>query len=190
MYVAIKQVRTHINNGEIFIMTFGKYAFVRDCITGPLQWNNTSGKCDLNGLKCKYHGWAYNLEGKLVGVPAFCDATDGKLDKSEFNLWPMRVALWRGLIFIQTLPNTESDPCAGTALSGPDADAAFVRENQAFCDRLSGRKEPGGVVSAASSVPLEEFELHSSATHKINCNWKVYIDKIGCTIRLFLVPVG
>lgn len=137
---------------------------------GPLQWNNTSGPCDLNGLKCKYHGWAYSLEGKLLGVPAFCDPADGKLDRSEFNLWPMRVALWRGLIFVQATPNAEGDPSAGAAMNGAEANEAFVKANKAFCDRLSGISSDG---TTASRMPLEDFSFHSSASHSLKCNWKV-----------------
>lgn len=146
---------------------------------GPLQWNNTSGVCDLNGLKCKYHGWAYSLEGKLLGVPAFCDAGDGKPDRSEFNLWPMRVAQWRGLIFVQATPNSEGDHSAGAAMNGAEADEAFVKANQAFCDRLSGIAADGSPTSAASRLPLEDFSFHSSASHKLACNWKVIF---SCTV--------
>ncbi len=130
-----------------------------------MQWHDTHGVCDLNGLKCKYHGWAYSLEGKLLGVPAFCDAKDGKLDRSEFDLWPMRVALWRGLIFVQALPNSPNDASAGAALTGPEANEAFVRANKAFCDRMDG--------VTGNRVPLEDFSFHSRASHKLNCNWKV-----------------
>jgi choline monooxygenase len=132
---------------------------------GPMQWHDTAGVCDLNGLKCKYHGWAYSLDGKLLGVPAFCDAKDGKLDRSEFDLWPMRVAVWRGLVFVQATPNAPGDPCAGVAMNGPDADAAFLKVNKAFCDRMDGL--------TGNKVPLEEFSFHSQKSHKLNCNWKV-----------------
>ncbi len=153
---------------------------------GPLEWNNTAGICDLNGLKCKYHGWAYSLEGKLLGVPAFGESCEGhKLDRSEFNLWPMRVAIWRGLIFVQALPNTPEDPSKGAPLTGPEANAAFVKANQAFCDRMSGiGGGSNGAASASSSVPLEEFSFHSAVSHKLKCNWKVsfVIERLLCFV--------
>ena len=143
---------------------------------GPLQWNNTAGACELNGLKCKYHGWAYSLDGRLVGVPSFCDSGE-KLDRSEFNLWPMRVALWRGLIFVQTLPNSASDPYQGVSMTGDEANAAFVRDNFEFCAHLSGsiHDNNDGSKSSISGLPLEDFEFHSSNSHKIKCNWKVIL---------------
>ena len=155
---------------------------------GPFQWDNTSGVCDLNGLKCKYHGWAFSLEGKLLGVPAFAEACDGKIDRSEFNLWPMRVALWRGLIFVQALPNTPEDPYNGLPLNGFEANEAFVTANKAFCDRLSGvTTTTTAAQGIASKVPLEDFQFHSSATHKLNCNWKVksYLDIILLLILIY-----
>ncbi|KAJ1428395.1 ring hydroxylating alpha subunit-domain-containing protein [Ochromonadaceae sp. CCMP2298] len=133
---------------------------------GPLQWDGTSGACDLHGLKCKYHGWTYSLEGKLVGVPGFSTDHCGHLDRSELQLWPMRVARWRGLLFLQSLPTD-----TGAAMSGPSADAQFLEENRAFCDRLSG-----GDVGGSRGVPLEDFEFHSATTHTIKCNWKVYVE--------------
>lgn len=144
---------------------------------GPLEWNNTAGTCDLNGLKCKYHGWAYSLEGKLIGVPAFGESCAGKLDRSEFNLWPMRVASWRGLIFVQALPNSPEDPSAGVPMTGPEANAAFVKDNKAFCDRLSGVGNTGSA-SSSSAVPLEEFSFHSAKSHTLKCNWKVFRNQV------------
>ena len=35
---------------------------------------------------CPYHGWSYDTDGKLVGVPYFKDAYHEKLDKSKWGL--------------------------------------------------------------------------------------------------------
>ena len=35
---------------------------------------------------CPYHGWSYATDGKLVGVPFYQDAYQGKLDKSQWGL--------------------------------------------------------------------------------------------------------
>jgi choline monooxygenase len=126
---------------------------------GPLEWDGTKGLCSIHGLKCKYHGWTYSVDGELKGVPAFGSACSEPLNKSDYNLWPMRVAVWRGLIFLQQLP----DPSSTIPMSGPGATEAFVNENKAFCDRFT-------------SVPLEEFRVHSTSTHEIKCNWKVYVE--------------
>lgn len=49
---------------------------------------------------CSYHGWSYNVDGELVGVPFADDAYHGTLDKSQWGLLEVpQVAVFRGLIF-------------------------------------------------------------------------------------------
>ena len=55
-----------------------------------------SGSC--NALRCPYHGWSYAEDGSLVGLANFGD--DPELDLSEYGLFPIRVEVWRGLIFV------------------------------------------------------------------------------------------
>jgi phenylpropionate dioxygenase-like ring-hydroxylating dioxygenase large terminal subunit len=35
---------------------------------------------------CPYHGWSYSTDGRLVGVPYFCEAYRSKLDRSQWGL--------------------------------------------------------------------------------------------------------
>jgi choline monooxygenase len=134
---------------------------------GPLEWDGTKGSCSIHGLKCKYHGWTYSLDGELRGVPAFQQSSSTcssePLKKGDYNLWPMRVAVWRGLVFIQQLPpkTVTSSTDQDLAMSGELANAAFVKDNQAFCDRMT-------------SVPLESFQVHRTSTHYLKC--KVYVE--------------
>jgi choline monooxygenase len=133
---------------------------------GPLEWDGTKGSCSIHGLKCKYHGWTYSVDGELKGVPAFNKSCSEPLNKADYNLWPMRVAVWRGLVFVQQLPpNTamSSSHEKDIPMSGEAANAAFVNDNQAFCERLT-------------TVPLEEFQVHRTSTHYLKCNWKVYVE--------------
>lgn len=127
---------------------------------GPLEWDGTSGTCKLKGFTCKYHGWTFSLDGKLRGLPHF--GSQEGVEKKKLNLWPIRVARWRGLVFGQIIPPEESlnNP---EDLHGEAVDAAFLRENEAFCSRLD-------------HLPLEDYVLHSNETHKIKCNWKVYAE--------------
>ena len=135
---------------------------------GPLEWDGTSGPCKLNGLMCKYHGWTYSLDGKLKGLPRFGDHST--LDKSMYNLWPIRVVNWRGLIFAQLLPSSkrvlEGAPGAAAtavAMSGAEAEQLFLHDNAGLIDRLK-------------DVPLESLQYHSSRTHPLKCNWKVRME--------------
>jgi nitrite reductase/ring-hydroxylating ferredoxin subunit len=49
---------------------------------------------------CSYHGWSFNTEGRLSGVPFFNEAYYGELDKERWGLREVpRVATYGGLIF-------------------------------------------------------------------------------------------
>ena len=53
------------------------------------------GHCDI--LRCAYHGWTYDLEGRLRKAPGF--SADDDFDLADFGLLPVRVGLWNGLVF-------------------------------------------------------------------------------------------
>jgi phenylpropionate dioxygenase-like ring-hydroxylating dioxygenase large terminal subunit len=50
-------------------------------------------------LVCPYHAWAYDLDGRLVGVPD--SASYPGLDKSRHDLAPVSMEVWRGFIFVR-----------------------------------------------------------------------------------------
>ena len=85
---------------------------------GPLVDDDT-GNAAL--LVCRYHGWAYDLDGSLRTARDFGDAED--LDTSQFGLHPVRVDRWRGLVFVNL------DPAAPSLL---DALADFASECDGF----------------------------------------------------------
>ena len=62
---------------------------------GPVV-SATAGHCDV--LRCAYHGWTYDLDGRLHKAPGFA-ASDG-FDPAEFGLVPLRVESWNGLVFV------------------------------------------------------------------------------------------
>lgn len=49
-------------------------------------------------LKCQYHGWTYQLDGCLRGVPRF-DHTE-LFDKKDYGLLPIGVKIWQGIVFV------------------------------------------------------------------------------------------
>jgi choline monooxygenase len=61
---------------------------------GPLALKD--GHCDM--LQCKYHGWTYQLDGMLRGVPHM-NRTE-LFDKQDYGLVPVRLAVWEGLVFV------------------------------------------------------------------------------------------
>jgi choline monooxygenase len=62
---------------------------------GPLVWDG-SGSCTR--LVCRYHGWAYGLDGALRS------ARDFGCDLGPLSLDPVRAEVWRGLVFVNLDP--------------------------------------------------------------------------------------
>ncbi|MCH8090202.1 MAG: aromatic ring-hydroxylating dioxygenase subunit alpha [Chloroflexi bacterium] len=63
-----------------------------------------SGRFKAGALACRYHGWTYALDGKLIATPNMVDAD--RFRKEDFSLYPVAVQLWEGFIFI----NLSSEP--------------------------------------------------------------------------------
>ena len=102
------------------------------------------GKVDR--LRCPYHGWTYDLAGKLRGLPEMAGVCD--LDKSTMGLVPVGgVATWEHFVFVHLDP----DPVPLTDYLGPLVEqvAPLGLTTLAFCER-------------------REYELA--------CNWKVFVD--------------
>lgn len=62
---------------------------------------NTSG--NTRKFFCKFHGWAYDLDGKLTGVPEEENFFD--LNKEDYGLTPVHVGVWEGFIFVNVDPS-------------------------------------------------------------------------------------
>lgn len=61
---------------------------------GPLV-DDGPGRHSL--LRCRYHGWTYEEDGRLKSARDFGDAED--FDPAAFSLFPIRVACARGFVF-------------------------------------------------------------------------------------------
>ena len=74
-------------------------AFLNQCRhRGMKVCRADSGKA--KAFKCAYHGWVYDVSGKLVNVPFEEEAYDNKLDKSLWGLRRVpRIESYRGLYF-------------------------------------------------------------------------------------------
>jgi choline monooxygenase len=110
---------------------------------GAVLLPEPSGTC--KAVTCPYHGWSYDLAGRLVNAPGF---TPGTLDLASHGLLPLRTETWQGLIFV--CPDPEAPDlltwlgelprlCEGFPLA-PDMDYfdSFVVEGAAnwktYCD--------------------------------------------------------
>ncbi|MFT4977408.1 MAG: choline monooxygenase, partial [Myxococcota bacterium] len=65
----------------------------------PLLWEDRAEPCAV--LRCRYHGWRYGLDGKLLATPGF-----GEIVEPEgMGLHPIQLRAWRGILFVCFAPN-------------------------------------------------------------------------------------
>ena len=106
-----------------------------------------AGRCDR--LRCGYHGWTYDLDGRLIGVPDF-DGAAG-FDKSRMGLHPIETATWEQFIFARLEP--------------PGADNSPSLQ-QVLAD----------IPDAVRGWNLPHLKFAARRDYLIECNWKVYVD--------------
>ena len=111
---------------------------------GPLEPCRGGGK---TFLRCRYHAWAYGLDGQLLSAPEMRGA-DG-FDDTSIRLPEIELAEFEGLIFGRLGPGPAS-------LEQVLADVA---------PRLT---------RAGHALPTLRF--HERVSYDIDCNWKTYVD--------------
>jgi choline monooxygenase len=97
-------------------------------------------------LRCHYHGWTYDLAGRLRGVPEFDGVED--FTREENGLPPVAVAEWGPFVWVHLAPQPEP---LGSVL-GPLS---------AWADQ---------------SRALVGLVWHARKSYDLACNWKVYAD--------------
>ncbi|MEP7290240.1 MAG: SRPBCC family protein, partial [Chloroflexota bacterium] len=135
--------------GERIVVTRGLddqlRAFYNVCAhrAGPVA----TGKGNRKSLQCKYHGWTYDLNGRLMNAPEFEGVANWR--KEDVCLTPVKVEAWGPFIFVNL------DPAAPpmVAIYG-DIDAEIRRKGFHIAS-------------------MRAFERRD---YIIDCNWKVYVD--------------
>jgi choline monooxygenase len=97
-------------------------------------------------LRCRYHGWTYDLLGQLRGVPEFDGAEN--FCRDDHGLVPVAAEVWGPFVFVH--------------LGSPREPVA------AYLDPLP--------VWAAAASPFVGLRWFAQRRYDVNCNWKVYID--------------
>ncbi len=105
------------------------------------------GRGNRKSLQCKYHGWTYDLDGRLLRAPEFDGVNDW--DAQTVCLQSVQVEAWGPWIFVNL------DPSAAPMAS---IYGDIKRE-----------------ISAAG-FNLSEMRLVERRDYLIDCNWKVYVD--------------
>jgi len=111
---------------------------------GPLVH---AGRGRVPSLVCRYHGWAYGLDGRLRSARDF-GAADG-FDPEHVALPGASVDEWRGLVFVNLGLDRAVPP--------------LIEALGTFADEC----EP---------YPIEELVPTHEAQHDLACNWKTYAD--------------
>jgi phenylpropionate dioxygenase-like ring-hydroxylating dioxygenase large terminal subunit len=100
---------------------------------------------------CPYHGWSYDLTGRLLGI------TDGKafgdLDRASHGLRPLAVAERYGLVWV--VPTSLADGQDATI----DVDSYL-----------------GGIGPDLANWDMTDWELQTSVAIRPHMNWKLVVD--------------
>jgi phenylpropionate dioxygenase-like ring-hydroxylating dioxygenase large terminal subunit len=103
------------------------------------------GSC--RALNCRFHGWTYGLDGRLVSVPdeqGFCEP----VKKGERGLKPVATDTWEGFVFVNL------DPKPHETLK------EFLGE---FAQSLEG-------------YPFSKMTMYFKHRAEVHCNWKILVD--------------
>jgi choline monooxygenase len=107
-------------------------------------------------LRCRYHGWTYDLTGKLRGLPEF-DGVE-EFAREEQGLPQHRVATWGPLVWVH-LAGSCSSPSAK-----PGANDVSLEE---FLSPMPAR---------LGSEPIGTLGFVERREYTLACNWKVFVD--------------
>ena len=106
-----------------------------------------AGQGNRKSLQCKYHGWTYGLDGKLMNAPEFEGVQDW--NKGDICLKTVKVEAWGPWIFVNLDPEAESmDSVYGT-----------------IHNEISSK-----------GFNIDQMSLIERRDYLIDCNWKVYVD--------------
>lgn len=101
---------------------------------------STQGNCPQGRVRCPYHAWTYDLEGRLVKVP-YESAYPG-LDKTDHSLPQLDLEIWRGFVFVR-FESVDGDPSVADMMAPYDAELAPYRlEDMTALGRVTLRPRP------------------------------------------------
>lgn len=103
----------------------------------------------LKAITCPYHGWSYDLEGRLRAVPDSERFSQG-VDRSALSLKPVKVEIWAGLVWI----NMDLDAAPLAAFLGP-------------------------IAADLAPYHFERMALVEDQTVCLDANWKTAVDNFN-----------
>ena len=111
-------------------------------------------------IRCPYHGWTYQLDGRLHAAPEF----EGVLnwDRSAVCLPQFRAELWGPYVFV----NMDVDVSAESGAGAPPLAAPPLASVMGAIPREV----------AEIGCPIDRLRHAARRDYIIECNWKVYVD--------------
>jgi Rieske 2Fe-2S family protein len=102
--------------------------------------------CRAASLRCPYHSWTYDLDGRLLRAPHTEDVEDFAAD--DFSLREVGAATWGGFLFLRLAPG-----------ESPDLLGAL-----------------GAATERISRYPLESLVVGATLTYDVRANYKVVLE--------------
>ncbi len=120
-----------------------------------------SGNGNTPDFRCPFHGWIYDLDGKLVapsqprGLPRF--------DVANCGLSPIRLETWGGCIFV-----------------------CFDDEGPSLAEYMAA----DAFADSAAFLRSEDMRLVDRFTYEIDCNWKLLPENLIDTYHVEVIHKG
>lgn len=119
---------------------------------GETDWGFAPpGGVTSNGLiRCPYHQWTYDLDGRLVAAPLVGQEED--FDREAFALHPVAVETWGGFVFLHLSPADET------------------------ATRRTLDQQLGDAPRRLANYPLAALRTARAITYDVKANWKVILE--------------
>jgi Rieske 2Fe-2S family protein len=102
------------------------------------------------GIRCPYHSWTYELDGRLRTAP-FLEEADG-VRKDELCLHRVGVETWGGFVFVNLMPESAA------------------AEGRTLASQLEG------VPDRLKRYPLADLRIANTIKYEVAANWKVMLE--------------
>ena len=114
-------------------------------------------KGNAQGFICNFHGWTFDLDGRLKGVPGETYFAD--FDRADYGLRPVATDIWNGFIFV----HWEPQPQVGL------------------------REFLGGMGTQLDDYPFQRFNHIARYSARVKANWKTFIDAFHEAYHVMMV---